>query len=502
MKKLLTIATTMVLISGSLINATAFSQINHQKTKREQNPPPEVKATNEDAEDIASKLFHKTIKLDPNVWLGKNLATNQADFNKTLVKLGILSASETQYVTWSKLDIKVAGWYWSEAFTVKKDGATATGNVAINASTGETPAEIAAKLSKAKIQFNYDWWKGKSLKDNWAQIPQIIANEHLLTKAEASVVTGLASYKTISGTGQFAVQMHVNDGNTDYIATPHINVVNDGLSDDEIATKISGGTFYLKGDARDEYADSNLVTKEFKHYLVNDSPLFNPSFTEQDADAVLLPHVQLSKPKTKLTATVSKDGQIKTSSITITAYLVPRNIPQYQSNSRFGLVVNLTPIVVDDLKGYFQSQSDEQSRLEYFYNTLDNFKDSSFPSTEGLTDFKPSEILENLMGSYGNAAFTVEETMRYQAKTSDSGNEHFAKALYNDIMKVPFSSYQTVFFDIMPIVPFTSMKILLNIEVFDKINPIVPFTSMKILLNIEVFDKINQRGKLRRHLVF
>ena len=228
---------TIALVGGSVANAAAFKQINHQQNINDTTTKANGTASNEDVEDIANKLFHKTIKLDPNVWIGKNLATKQAAFNAAIVKLGVLTADEVKYVTWNSLQIKAADWYWNEGFTVKKDGATATGNVAINATTGETTAQIAAKLSKATIQFNYDWWNGKNLKDNWAQIPQIIANEHILTKAEASVVTGLASYKTVSGTGQFVIQMHVNDGNTDSIATPHINVVNDGLSADEIAKK-------------------------------------------------------------------------------------------------------------------------------------------------------------------------------------------------------------------------------------------------------------------------
>ena len=402
----------------------------------------------ETAEDIANKLFHQTIKLDPNNWLGQNLATEQTAFNAAIVQLGILTAGEVKYVTWNSLQINVAGWYWNEGFTVKKDGAIATGNVAINATTGETPAQIAAKLSKATIQFNYDWWNGKNLKDNWAQIPQIIANEHILTKAEASVVTGLASYKTVSGTGQFSIQMHVNDGNTDSIATPNINVVNDGLSATEIASKISGGTFYLHGSMGSKYADSSKVYKNFRNYLVDDTALFSPSFTRSDANAITLPHLQLNLPKTNLTATASKDGQAATAPITIVSHIYPELITQYQSASIFGLVVNLGPLEVNDLKDYFHYQTtDPQTRLECFYNALDDCQYSGWPTAGGEPDtFNWSDRLEALMGDYGTPNPSKQDTIEDQAKTSDSGNKAFEVALANKLVNTPYNRYLTVYF--------------------------------------------------------
>ena len=123
MKKLLTSLATITLIAGSVVNATAFKQINHRQNINDPTTKANGTASNEDVEDIASKLFHKTIKLDPNVWLGKNLATEQSALNAAIVKLGVLTADEAKYVTWNSLQIKAADWYWNEGFTVKKDGA-------------------------------------------------------------------------------------------------------------------------------------------------------------------------------------------------------------------------------------------------------------------------------------------------------------------------------------------------------------------------------------------
>ena len=103
----------------------------------------------EDAEDIANKLWNKTIKLDPSQFLGKNLQTDKAQFNAAIVKAGLLNANEVQYVSWNNLTIDVARWYKNGAhFTVNKDGATASGTASINASTGETTQQIASKIKE------------------------------------------------------------------------------------------------------------------------------------------------------------------------------------------------------------------------------------------------------------------------------------------------------------------------------------------------------------------
>ena len=146
------------------------------------------------AQQIANKLNGKSVKLDPNFWVGKSTQNYIPQFNSALVKAGLITQYEAKYA-----DIKLplttlaAHWYWSQKFTVYEgDDAIAGSNLTVNDSLAETPTQIAAKLSKATIQFNFTWWKGKDLAANWAQIPEMIVNEHLLTKAEASDVIGIS----------------------------------------------------------------------------------------------------------------------------------------------------------------------------------------------------------------------------------------------------------------------------------------------------------------------
>ena len=436
MNKLLISFATIALLGGSVANATAFKQINHQQNVNDKTPKVNGTASSEDAEDIASRLFHKTIKLDPNVWLGKNLATDQAKFNAILVKLGILTSTETQYVTWSNLNINVAGWYWSKAdFTVKKDGATATGNATINASTGETPAEIAAKLSKATIQFNFNWWKGKDLAANWAQIQQMIANEHLLTRAEASDVIGISygDFTVESAIARGLIGFDVNDNNTVSNATPTINVVNDGLSAEEIGTKTKG-TYYLKGSLQGQYMDAAGPTADFRNYLMNDN-LSN--YTLADFNAISLPHVKLTGDNT-INATVFKDGQIDQASFKIDTQNYAQILVQKQTNSYFNVLVTLTPNVFNYIKQEFATESRTHRRLKDFYHILND--------TDGEY-FKWYERLADQMGSYGNALATTSDILIYQSQISDSGNRAFAKALQKKVMSMPNNSYLTLDFE-------------------------------------------------------
>ena len=365
MKKLLTSLATITLIGGSVANVAAFKQISHQPNIN--NLTPKVinrTAANEDAEDIAGKLFHKTIKLDPNVWLGKNLATDQANFNAFLVKLGILSSAEAQYVTWGNLNINVAGWYWSKAdFTVKKDGATATGNVTLNASTGETTAQIAAKLNKETLKFNYDWWNGKDVAANWAQIPQMLANEHLLTRAEASVVIGVSFGDfTVTKTGQpyYIMGFDVNDNNTVSNATPTINVVNDGPSAATRASEVTG-TYYLKGNLNGQYADTTAAETDLTNYLEHDNlDLFK-------GINVILPHVKLNGDTRINDAIIVKDGQAaKTPWFMVDTENKPQILTQNLTTSHFNALVTLTPPVIQALKKDFTAYPSYNSILSSF----------------------------------------------------------------------------------------------------------------------------------------
>ena len=206
MKKLLTSLATLSLMTGSLANVTAFV---HQKPPVTNNPNTSQKATNEDAEDIASKLWNKTVKIDPNFWLNKDIKSDQTDFNKALVQEGIITQDEVQYVSWGSFNVKKAGLFANQgAFTVSKDGATATGTVTVDATGVETTQQIAAKITKANLKFNLNYWNQKAVGSYISQVQAILANEKVLTKAEASVVSGLTSPVTITKAGAVVVVMN------------------------------------------------------------------------------------------------------------------------------------------------------------------------------------------------------------------------------------------------------------------------------------------------------
>ena len=234
MKQLLISLATIVLTTSSIVNTSLWTKQTHrQQPILNQQKRSNQQATQEDAEDIANKLWNKTIKIDPNFWLNKDIQTDQADFNKALVQQGLLTQTEAQYVTWNSLNINEAGWFWNQGvFSVKKDGATATGHMTINASTGETTATIANKISKAtNIKLNYNFWNNKMLQDQLPALRTILVNDKILTKAEASVVTGINPI-TIKQAGNLSLKFDINDHNTDSNANTNVSVVNDGDSAD------------------------------------------------------------------------------------------------------------------------------------------------------------------------------------------------------------------------------------------------------------------------------
>lgn len=78
MKKLMLSLATVVLMTGSVAGVSNVMQ-NHQKTVKSSSQSQQTKkrnnfqATNEDAEDIANKLWNQTIKLRPKFWFNKDI---------------------------------------------------------------------------------------------------------------------------------------------------------------------------------------------------------------------------------------------------------------------------------------------------------------------------------------------------------------------------------------------------------------------------------------------
>ena len=200
MKKLITSLATIALISGSVANATAMKQMQHNQTILNSNKStkaspnsPKKQSASEDAEDIANKLFGKTIKIDAYFWVGKDVSNYQSQFNAAIVTQGVLTKAETKYVTWGHLTVTKVGIFAQGGhFTVKKADATATGNVTVNAANIDSAQDIADKIHQATkaqdINILWMWWGGKDIYDYQAQFSAIVIRRGIINLAESHLI--------------------------------------------------------------------------------------------------------------------------------------------------------------------------------------------------------------------------------------------------------------------------------------------------------------------------
>ena len=427
MRKLLMSLATVVLMTGSVTSAAALS---YQMTKT-----PFVRSntttTNEDAEDIAGKLWNQTIKIDPHFWLNKDIKTKQADFNKTIVKEGILTAEEVQYVSWGDLTINEARWFQNKGdFTVAKDGATATGTVTVNASTNETTQQIANKISTAtNVKLNYNYWNNKATQSELLTLRDILVNEHVLTKAEASIVISDDRTK-ITKAGQIILPLAVNDHKTTSSALLHADVVNDGNSAEQIANSLNGYGFGLKTNTAGMYADTSYVVKNFV-----DLAVANYGLNVNDMNYVTLPHLKLAKDNPNTPITVYKDGQTATAKMDLECKTGPYMYYYTVQNNHFQVYVNLNPYLVQQLKSYFPHHG-HQNDLEYFYSMLDDGADDDLPKYKGTNLIPWANRLDQNMGPYGSKEATAKQIIKDEANAgSDDTMKEFEEQLASAVQK-------------------------------------------------------------------
>ena len=419
MKKLLTSLAAISLMTGSLSNVTAFV---NQKASVPKNPVSSAQATNEDAEDIANKIWNKTVKIDPNFWFNKDIKNDQTDFNKMLVQQGIVTQYEVQYITWGSFKISKAGLFANQgAFTVSKDGAMATGHVTVDATGGETTATIADKINKANVRFNLNYWNQKAVGSYLSQVQAILANEKILTKAEAADVTGLKSPVTVTKAGTIVVSLNVNNNKTSSVASAHIDVVNDGGSANQVINSI-GNTINLKTNTVGSYADNTLVEKDVTSYI-------NNVWSGSNIDNVTLPHQLLADGSNNVPLTILKDGQTATRSLSLDSDKRPTMESLFANNTDLRLIVDLTSDATVALKKFFQNQtSPNKDTLSnaYFFNMLDDGKwsNSGFPKCDNF-GLPPSNTIDALMWTFG-PPFTSNSDMIHQAA---SESDDFYNAL-------------------------------------------------------------------------
>ena len=381
--------------------------------------------TNEDAEDIAGKLFGQSIKLDPTFWLNKSIQEYRSQFNATVVKDGILTQDEVQYVSWGNMNINFAGYFVNKLkFTVTKDGATATGSATIDADSGSTTAQIAAKINEAtNIKFNYNYWNNKTVQSDLVTLRNILVNDHVLTKAEASVITGM-DVTTITKVGQITLNLNANDYKTSSNATLHADVVDDGDSAVQIANSLNGYGFGLKTNTAGMYADSNYVEKNFA-----DLAVANYGLNAADLDYVTLPHLQLATDNPQTPITVAKDGQIVHIKMDFECKTGPYMYYYTVNNNHFQVYVNLNPYLVEQLKKYFPDHG-HQNDLEYFYSMLDDSADDALPKYSGTLLIPWANRLDNNMGDYGDQLDKAKKIIKAEANAgSDNTMKEFEEQL-------------------------------------------------------------------------
>lgn len=429
MKKLITIIATTTLIAGSCLNN--FKQTQKKPTINNIKQNSNAQTTNEDAEDIASKLFNKTIKIDPNYWLNKDIKNYQSQWNAMLVKNHILTADETQYVTWGDVNFNYAGWFYNKGqFTVQKDGATAKGCFTIDADTGETTQQIANKISAApNIKFNFNYWNNKQIQDYLPTLRNIYVNDHILTKTEASVIAGVNPV-TIKQTGQINLNVNVNDQNTNSYANNKVNVVNDGASAAQIAKSINNLGFGLKVNTVGMYADSSYVLKNWSNLLAD-----NYGVAASDTSYITLPHTKLQADNPNLKATIAKDGQTTTANIELECRTEPYIYYYIVNNNYIQAYVNLNAKFLSYLKTIFTDGDSFNYDLKYFYEMLDDDDDTYWLVDYGGPDFIPwNDRLNQNMGSFGDAQDPSGEALKELANTDISSVETFAEQLKTAVM--------------------------------------------------------------------
>ena len=445
MKKLLSSLATVVLVGGSASSVTAFTQM-HQQTVAKVQPQPkhQLGAGVVNPYAIANKLRKHTIKLDPNVWLGRNTKDFGSQINAIVVKDGILTQDEAQYVTWSSVNLTVAGWYWTVNFTVTVPGATATDNVCLDVDSGETTAQIGSKLAKApNIHFNYNYWNNKDFGTNLAEIRNIFVTENILTKVEASTISGLLTPTKVTQAGIMKVGFHINDNNTDTDTYTNINVRNDGESAQQLASNIGGGDVYrLKTDAQGLYADSNVggVLDNIRQQLV-----YYGKYNNDQVQYIWPPHQKLQDDNKNFVFSVIKDGQtVKTTPCEILAHTYANMTRDVNGDGYFQVSANLTPHIVNMLWNYYQTGPSANFFLGYFYQMLNNGGFQQWwdiPSGAVLPQsFQSGDTLGALMSDFWHLNFdSATDAISWYCDTSNSSVASF----YNDLSSAVEQAYAT-----------------------------------------------------------
>lgn len=252
------------------------------------------------SQKIADKLNNKTVNLNPNFWLGKDIKTNRSTLVDRLVNQNIITYEEAQYVSWGNLNISKAQKYVNVPLTVQKNGITVNAHLNLDANYEAT--KIANKLTNKTIRLNPKFWVGKNIKNYKEQLDDAIVSQGILTKEEVQYVSWgdltlnqARSYPkcafTVSKDGHNAIAKNITL-DTEYEAN-------------KIANKLSNKTIRLTTYWLGDHLGDPKVRKNFEDELI-----YQRLATREELQYVTWPDVHINRKGnyTNLDFIVSKDG--------------------------------------------------------------------------------------------------------------------------------------------------------------------------------------------------
>ena len=252
------------------------------------------------SQKIADKLNNKTVNLDPNFWLGKDIKTNRSALVDRLVNQNIITYEEAQYVSWDNLNISKAQKYVNVPLKVQKNGITVNAHINLDANYEAT--KIANKLSNKTIRLNPQFWVGKNVEAKAEVFRAALVNQHIITKTEAQAVI-LPNLNLTKAQKYQNIPFIVVEGNHNAIAK---NVTLDTEYEaNKIANKLSNKTIRLTTYWLGDHLGDPKVRKNFEDELI-----YQRLATREELQYVTWPDVHINREGnyTNLDFTVLKDG--------------------------------------------------------------------------------------------------------------------------------------------------------------------------------------------------
>ena len=248
----------------------------------------------------------------------------------------------------------------------------------------------------------------------------------LITLATVALTSGTISSvfgnKNISQT-----QKETNTTAQDIANTLH----NDGEYDSG-GHWVQNDTYFLKGTATNQYADSAVVMQNFRNILYYDKGQY--LWSQSDIQDITLPHTKLTDNPNgnNVTATVKKDGQTATATISLVAYTGSFLNLEDQDDYDLSFDVQLSPTSVAFLADYYNNGPSLGDSLGYFYQYLNDNDFNGLPSDLPSVDkwcVPYWDRLEGWMGDYGS----WEDSKTAVAYEQSEYSPDFAKALINKV---------------------------------------------------------------------